>query len=122
MALKADIDHGSIESLREEKRMERIRKYIGDNLSADLSASTLSREFELSASSLLNIFKKNENQTCRQYVEEIRLNKAFDLIFQKGYRVQQAMYATGYSYKSTFNKAFKKKFKHAPSHFQKIKE
>ena len=78
----------------------------------------MGEHFEMSVSSLEHLFKENLEQTYHQYVEDIRMMRAFDLISKEGMRVQQAMYATGFKYKSTFNRCFKRKFGHAPSYFK----
>jgi AraC-like DNA-binding protein len=44
---------------------------------------------------------------------------AFVLITKKGKRINEAMYATGYNNRVTFNIAFKKRFAFPPSHFRK---
>ncbi|MEO5990291.1 MAG: helix-turn-helix domain-containing protein, partial [Ferruginibacter sp.] len=78
-----------------------------------------SQRFELSISSLQHLFKKYEDQTYHHYLEETRMAKAFVLITKKGKRINEAMYATGYHNRVTFNIAFKKRFELSPSHFRK---
>jgi len=118
MAIRDQIQDEPNELFHEQNRVERIKKYIAANLSTDLSAATVSQKFELSVSSLQHIFKKHQQQTYQRYLEDTRMKKAFELITKDGKRIQEAMYETGYKYKSTFNSAFKKKFKHPPSYFQ----
>ena len=119
MAIRNEIQKDANAIFHEQSRVERIKNYIADNLQTDLSAVVVSKKFELSISSLLHIFKKHEQQTYQHYLEDTRMRKAFDLITKEGKRAQQAMYATGYKYRSTFNKAFNKKFKHPPGYFKK---
>ena len=119
MANRNQIQDDANELFHEYNRVELIKKYIHNNIKSDLRASILSRKFELSVSTLQHLFKKHQQQSYHRYVEEARMNKAFDMITKDGYRVQQTMYATGYKYRSAFNKAFKREFKHPPSFFQK---
>jgi AraC family transcriptional regulator, regulatory protein of adaptative response / methylphosphotriester-DNA alkyltransferase methyltransferase len=100
-------------------RLERITKYISDNLQSDLKARVVAEHFMLSISSLQLLFKKYYGQSYHRCLEEIRIQKAFDLISNEGKRVQEAMYATGYKHKSTFNKAFRKIFLHSPGYYKK---
>jgi transcriptional regulator GlxA family with amidase domain len=109
---------GENEQWRRNRRLERIMEYLSNNLSKNLSASAVAEHFEMSVSSLEHLFKENLGQTYHQYVEDMRMVTAFDLITKEGMRVQQAMYATGFKYKSTFNTCFKRKFGHAPSYFK----
>lgn len=119
MSISNEIKNEANEILREQSRVEKIRQYIADHLATDLSATAVATKFGLSISSLQHIFKRHQQQTYQRYLEETRMMKAFELITKEGNRVQEAMYATGYNYKSTFNKAFKRRFKHPPGYFQK---
>lgn len=119
MSIPNEIKNEVNEILREQSRVEKISQYIADHLATDLSAAAVATKFGLSISSLQHIFKRHHQQTYQRYLEETRMMKAFELITKEGNRVQEAMYATGYKYKSTFNKAFKRKFKHPPGYFQK---
>ncbi|MDE3184447.1 MAG: helix-turn-helix transcriptional regulator [Bacteroidota bacterium] len=105
--------------LFEKSRHERIKEYITDKLSTDLRAAVVSQKFELSVSSLQHLFKKNQGQSYHHYLEETRMKKAFELIALKGKRIKEAMYVTGYKRRSTFNRAFKRKYNHPPGYFLK---
>ena len=109
----------SNELYQEYSRVEEVKKYISENIDSDLSASIVSKRFELSISSLQSLFKKYQGQSFHQYVQNSRLNKAFDLITKEGKRINEAMYAAGYKNRDTFNTAFKKKFKYPPGNFRK---
>lgn len=99
------------------RRRERIKDYIHQNPAADLSAAAVAEKFDLSVSSLLHLFTEWEHKTFRRYVEEVRMQAAFDII-RRGGRVKEAMYATGYKNRATFHNAFKKRFKHPPTYFR----
>jgi AraC-like DNA-binding protein len=109
----------SNELFQEYSRVEQVKKYITENIALDLRASVISGQFDLSISSLQHLFKKYDGQTYHQYLEDIRMKTAFFLITKEGKRISEAMYATGYHNRPTFNEAFKKKFKHRPGHFRK---
>jgi AraC-like DNA-binding protein len=109
----------SNELFQEYSRVEQVKKYISENIAADLSAPVVSQRFELSVSSLQHLFKKYEGQSYHRYLEDYRMKTALYLISREGKRINEAMYATGYSNRSTFHIAFKKKFKHRPGHFRK---
>lgn len=101
----------------EDSRLERIRRYVSENPAKDLSIAAITRQFELSASTLMHIFKKNRQQSYHQYVEKTRMNKAMELL-KKGKWVKEMMHATGYKNRTTFLNAFKRKFKYSPRYFQ----
>ena len=101
---------------REKCRFRRIKKYIHCNLSADLSAAVVAEKFDLSISTLLHTFRNYSERTYQQYVADIRIHNALRII-NKGGRVKEAMFKTGYKNRSTFNNAFKKRFKYTPGYF-----
>ena len=101
----------------QQRRLERIQKYIEDNLSVDLSAAVVAEKFSISPSTLQHSFKKQIQQTCQQYVEEVRMNKAMEMIRQ-GKRIRAIMVATGYKNRSTFYDAFRRTFHHTPATFK----
>jgi AraC-like DNA-binding protein len=103
----------------EYNRVELIKHYVVEHLESDLSASVVANEFKISLSTLHHLFKKYGEQTYQRYVEEVRMNRAIYLITKEGFRINEAMYATGYRHRATFNAAFKRKFNHTPSHFRK---
>jgi AraC-like DNA-binding protein len=117
MAFKGHIHDQTNEVFNAQRAVETITEYILTNLEKDLSIGTVSEKFTMSASTLKHLFKKYTGSSYHQYVERTRMEKAFELII-KGQRTQQTMYTTGYHYRSSFNKAFKKRFKHPPAYFR----
>lgn len=119
MDLENHIHRETNEPYAEYNRVEQVKKHIAENIAADLKASVIAKKFELSVSTLQRLFKKYQGQAYHQYLEDIRMKTAFYLITKEGKRISEAMYATGYKNRPTFNAAFKKKFKHHPRHFKK---
>ena len=103
----------------EYNRVELVKHYVVEHLDTDLSAPVVAREFNFTLSTLHHLFKKYEEQTYQRFVEDTRMKRALYLITKEGRRVKEAMYATGYHNRSTFNAAFKRHFKHPPRHFRK---
>lgn len=104
---------------REKYRMDNILGYIEKNLAADLSASVMAGEFKLSVSTIEHLFKKYYQKTYHKFVEEKRIRKAFELISADGRSVKEAIYATGYKNRTTFNAAFKRRYKHPPGYYRR---
>jgi two-component system, response regulator YesN len=119
MAFQDQIEDEAFKLFPEYNRIEQVKKYINENIKSDLRAAIISQKFELSISSLQHLFRKYQLQSCHQYIQDVRLNRAFELITKEGKRISEAMYAVGYENRSTFNTAFKKKFKHRPGRFRK---
>lgn len=101
-----------------QSRVDKIVEYISANLATNLSITTISQKFELNASTFRHIFKTQQQQSYRHYVEGLRMAKALELL-KEGKWVKEVMTATGYKNRTTFNNAFKRKFGYPASHFKK---
>ena len=99
-------------------RVHKIMQYIAANIEKDLGLRTVGQHFGLSPTTIERLFKRHLQRTYGQYVEVVRLQKAFELITQHDTAIKTAMYDAGYKNRDTFNKAFKRKFGHSPSHFK----
>ena len=108
----------SEESLYYKSRVERVKEYVSANLSADLSLGTVAEKFGLNKITLRHVFKKEQQESYRNYVERKRMEKALQLL-KEGKWVKEVMYATGYSNWNTFDKAFKRRYTHPPAFFKK---
>jgi len=106
------------ELLHWKTRVEKVKEYVSQNLDSDLHITTVCEKFNLNKFTLQHIFKEQQKETYREYVERMRMEKAFHLL-EEGKWVNEAMDLTGYKNRGTFNLAFKKKYKHPPGFFKK---
>ena len=104
------------ESLKYDKQIENILKYINNNLRTDLSIEFLSQEFYLSKYHLMHKFKKETGYTLHNYVMQKRLLMAKDLIMS-GNPITKAYIQCGFNDYSCFLRSFKNIFKRSPSDF-----
>ena len=108
----------SEEILQWQSRVEKIKIYVNENLSAKLDASSAATHMKLTSYTLQTIFKKYEGETFHKYVERARMQKALELLGE-GKWVKEIMAATGYRHRATFDKAFKRRYKAPPAYFKK---
>lgn len=99
-------------------RIEKVKEYVSENLSGDLRINTVCKKLNLNQFTLQHIFKEQQNETYRGYVERMRMEKAFQLL-KEGKWVKEVFPATGYRNWSTFSRAFKKRYKYPPTFFKK---
>jgi AraC-like DNA-binding protein len=99
-------------------RVEKVKEYVSENLAGDLRIITVSEKFNLNKSTLQHIFKEQQKETYREYVERMRMDKALHLL-KEGKWVKEVSLATGYNNRVAFYKAFKKRFQYAPGYFKK---
>lgn len=108
----------SEEALYYKSRVERVKEYVSANLAANLSIGTVAEKFGINKTTLRQVFKKHQQETYREYVERMRMDKALHLL-KEGKWVKEVFPETGYRNWGTFNIAFKKKYKYPPSFFKK---
>lgn len=105
------------ESLKYDKQIEEILKYINNNLCNKLSLELLSQKFYISKYYLMHKFKKETGYTLHNYVLQKRLLIAKELI-KDGSPIIKACSNCGFNDYSSFLRSFKKMFGKSPKDFQ----
>jgi two-component system response regulator YesN len=101
-------------------RAARIMQYINLNFhNANLSVEMLSEEFELSSNYLCSIFKKAAGKTIHQYLTDVRIEKAKELLQNSNFKIYEIAEMVGYLDTNYFSTVFKKILGHPPLYFRK---
>ena len=98
----------------------KIEKYIEENLTKDLSVSTLCSIFHLSRSEIYIIFHKYFNSSVADYIKKRRLEKACELLKTTKMPVHKIAKHCGIPDYNYFSKIFKREFGKAPSKFKEF--
>lgn len=99
--------------------VERLRLCIKNNLSnPHLNVDLISEHFAVSRTQLNRKIKSLTGQTPNNLIKSVRLKTAYELISEKGLRVAEAAYQTGFSDPNYFTICFKKEFGENPSQIQ----
>ena len=105
----------------DEKLMERLTKYINDNLdNPELNVANIAKEIGISRVHLYRKLKELTNQSTRDFVRNIRLKQAADLLASKNLSVTEVTYATGFSHVSKFSSSFKEFYGCSPKEYKSI--
>ncbi|WP_456866044.1 hybrid sensor histidine kinase/response regulator transcription factor [Galbibacter sp. BG1] len=92
----------------DEKLINRVTKLINENLdNPALNVEMIAKEIGISRVHLYRKLKELTNQSARDYVRNIRLKQAGDLLASKNLSVSEVTYATGFSHVSKFSSSFK---------------
>lgn len=95
----------------DEEFMIKVIDYIHENLSdSDLNVENLAAELYLSRSQLYRKIKALTGKTANEFLKQLRLNKAMELIKTKAYSISEVCYKVGFSSPSYFTKCFKVEF------------
>ncbi len=105
------------DSYRVDPKMDEVLRYIGENLTGDLSVDALASRFYLSRYYLMHRFKSVTGYTLHQYITQKRMLLAGELI-RAGAPVMKAAEQAGFSEYSTFLRAFQSTFHMSPRDFK----
>jgi len=97
---------------------KKIRSYIEKHYTESaLSVSGLAEVFHLNASYMGTLFKKINNQSILQYLIEVRMDAAKELLLTGDYRISDVAELVGYADVFYFSKRFKKVYGSSPKDF-----
>lgn len=98
--------------------LKRIVKVIEDNISnRDLNVEMLARESALSRVHLYRKLKELTNQSPSDFIRQIRLKKAGELIRKGNYNISEVARVMGFSSLAVFSRAFKDFYGVTPKEF-----
>lgn len=118
----AEVEIGQItlDPLKEDQAwLETFETYVQKNLASDMfTVSTLAAAFSMSESSLLRQLKRLTGLTPLQYLQEMRLDQARQLLENRTYKsIAKIAAEVGYTDSRAFSRAFKNRFGKIPSDF-----
>jgi signal transduction histidine kinase/DNA-binding response OmpR family regulator len=120
--LKVDMARQKNADVREqsldEKFMRKVRAVVDANIgNSFFSVEMLAEEVNLSRAQLFRKLKALINTSPRDFINDIRLQRAAQLIRAKTDNVSQIGYSVGFSEQSYFTKRFRKKYGVSPSEY-----
>ncbi|MDC7233273.1 MAG: response regulator [Spirochaetales bacterium] len=117
MVLSDDSDESSGDVEEERDRIKKAISIMERDYSRDLSLSDISSQVYLSESYFSDIFSKETGRTFKDYLTDIRMEKARELLAKPGLKIKDVAGLTGYSNPNYFCKVFRKKTGMSPKEF-----
>ncbi len=105
-----------------DRMMTDVLKYIHSNFNEKISVKDLCNEIHMSETFLTNSFKAITGKTVVEYVNDLKINKAKQLLVETDMRVTDISYELGFSDGAYFNRVFKKKVKLTPNAYRKLRD
>ena len=103
----------------ENELLNDILLYIDDNIYEKISVSTLCEHFCISTYMLHSLFRKNMNNTAKNYINELKLSKSKELIRNSTHTLSEISEMLGFSSIHYFSKKFKSYFNISPTEYSK---
>ncbi|MCQ2219969.1 MAG: response regulator [Prevotella sp.] len=119
---ESDVNITDLEDVpnHDEVLLKRIIKVIEDNISNhDLNVEMLARESALSRVHLYRKLKELTNQSPSDFIRQIRLKKAGELLRKGNYNISEVARVMGFSSLAVFSRAFKDFYGVTPKEFVK---
>lgn len=91
-----------------DSRIDKITEYIKNNLSAPLSVNAICKKFLISKNTLYSLFREHFNVTVTEYITELRMKKARELLSETKAPVYEIAEAVGINNYTYFCRLFKK--------------
>lgn len=112
LAMNAKKQHG-------DRKVKLAQEWIENNFSSNFLLEELADKLGLSLRSLRRRFKEATGETPMQYLQDVRLETAKQLLTSDVLSVDQVGYRVGYDDRSYFSRLFKQKTKLSPGEFRK---
>lgn len=106
--------------LRCQRNLQLGKRYITDHYAELCSAENIANEVNLSPNYLRRKFKEATGQTILEYLTEVRLNKAAELLKTSTLKVKEISVRVGYENISYFTQLFSKEFGVTPNEYKKM--
>jgi len=112
-------DKGESVTNPDRDKLFHAKEIIENNISKPPSLNELSKLIGLNNNKLKKNFKELFGIPVFKYLQEERLNKAYELLCHSNMSVQEAAWFVGYESLSSFSNAFQKKFGSRPNEIRK---
>ncbi len=98
--------------------VERMKQYIKDNYyDASFSVQTIADDFEMSQVNISRYFKKSTGYTIIEYLTEVRMSKAKELLKENQLTLDEIVEKVGYLNTSSFIRKFKQLYDVTPRQY-----
>ncbi len=99
--------------------VEVIQRFIKQNLSSKLTLSMIAKEVGLNESYAGRLFKKAMGKSIFQYIHEVRMENAAQLLIKTDMKVREVAAQVGMSDQLYFNKIFRRFYALSPSEYRR---
>jgi AraC-like DNA-binding protein len=106
-------------SADEGERMNLVYRYAMDNYQNDIKLEDVAFVAMLSKNAFCKYFKKRTRKTFFQFLIELRIEKACELLMTEKFPINEIGHIIGFKNQSNFNRQFKKLKQTSPSEYRR---
>ena len=115
----AQLEHSTGSLTRKEMdRVKELSAFIGNYPEKELSIKYLSDKSSLLPCKLQEGFKLMHDRTVADYIRDVRVQKAEELIKNTDLNISEVVYSIGFTSRSYFSKIFKQKYNCSPKEYK----
>ncbi|TVY08579.1 helix-turn-helix transcriptional regulator [Paenibacillus cremeus] len=96
-----------------------VLEYLEQHYHEDITLDSVAEKLDISGGYLSSYFKEKTGHNFIDYVHEVRITKARELLLQSELKIQEAASQVGYHNLNSFNRMFKKYTGMTPSEFRR---
>ncbi|WP_432666804.1 response regulator [Wukongibacter baidiensis] len=100
--------------------VEKVRKYIDENYMNNISLSTIAEAIHVNSSYLSRLYKKETNKNITAVINEVRLEKAKDLLLSTDMKIYEIAESVGIENATYFSILFKKYTGYNPKDYKGV--
>ena len=116
---KIDTIRKKVITVTTEEKLKSIIVFLGDNYTSDISREGLAAAVGMNPNYFSSQFKEYTGKKINDFINELRVNDAFERLKDPGARIIDVALATGFDSLSTFNRAFRHVTGMTPTDYRK---
>ena len=98
----------------------KAKQYIEENYNRDICLDDISRIVDISPYYFSKLFKEETGENFIDYLTNLRIEKAKDLLMHSGMNIKNICVDTGYSDPNYFSRIFKKQVGVTPTEYREL--
>ena len=114
-------DNRSVYMKNSDQIVEKVAKYVREHYADSLMLEDLTQRFNYSMAYLSHIFHKKRGKTLSEYITEVRMEKANELLVDTSLSIQEIGERVGYRNSNYFSRKYKKRFGMTPTEYAQEK-
>lgn len=108
------------EQITKNKKVSDVIDYMEQNLDTYLSNEVLATQCDMSTNSFIRLFSKETKISPQEYLRNIRLDMAANLLLKTKLNINEICRKCGFSERNYFSRVFAKRFKMGPVSYRKV--